>query len=92
VRDTCPSLLVSTAEKLGADMLPEADEPVVPEPVPLLVEPLLPEDMPELPVLLPELPVPPVLPDEVCAMAIDDSANSAAAVAVVTTFNMVDSP
>lgn len=117
-RDTCPSLLVSTEEKLGAEEL--LLEPDVPPAEPLVLEP--PEAaLPDLEVsdepdeLLPDaagedgddelLPdaagadePDELLPeaagededDELCATATLDSANSAAAVAALTTlsFNM----
>jgi hypothetical protein len=93
VRDTLPSLLVSTDEKLGDDeLLLELDG--------LLLEPdaaLPPEDDESLDV--PEEPLEPELPDAdgvvedlsleldelLCAMATPESANSAAAVAAVNT-------
>ena len=93
-RETWPSLLVSTDEKLGAVVLPLPDMPLLellPEVPPAA---LLPE-VPPL-ALLPELPpaadgvdedVPPpvVLPDdELWAAATPASANSAAAVATLT--------
>ena len=98
-RDTCPSLFVSTEEKLGADeLLLEPDmpplEPLVLEPPEAALPPVAEE--PDEPVALPDEPE--LLPDaagededeELCATATLDSANSAAAVAALRTlsFNM----
>ena len=100
-REIWPSLLVSTDEKLGEEALesllpPEAalpDEPDEPED-------MLPEepDEPDEPPLaadgveeeLPLADVPPELPeDELCATATLESANSAAAVAALKSFNFI---
>jgi hypothetical protein len=117
-RDTCPSLFLSTAEKLGASFaapvapaLGEALEPLAA--LPLLGEALEPLEAPPLlgdalgveleleppEALLPEallLPVAPALePDlsllapELCASETLASAKSAAAVAVLMTFNNI---
>lgn len=94
-RDTCPSLFLSTDEKVGVEELeaPALEDP----PVALGEEELeappeaLPEDLlsvalglelldPDAPVLEPEVP-------ELCAIATLASAKSAAAVAVPTTLN-----
>jgi hypothetical protein len=73
-REIWPSLLVSTDEKVGAAVL----ELVLPDDIP--DEPLEPEPDAEGVVLLPE--------DELCAIATLDRARSAAAVALVTSFNI----
>ncbi len=100
-RDTLPSLLVSTDEKLGADELLLVLEGLLLEPDAALPpeddEPL---DMPEEPLeLLPEADgededLSLELDELLCAMATPESANSAAAVAAVKTFifNMLESP
>jgi hypothetical protein len=110
-RDTCPSLLVSTVVKLGAELdapelllsaLPPLDElPVAlgEELDELGVEldelpPLEAPDAPDAPLLLPvalgedeDLSL--LLEDELCAIDTLASANSAAAVAVVISFNFM---
>lgn len=73
-REISPSLLVSTDEKVGAAVL----ELVLPDDIP--DEPLEPEPDAEGVVLLPL--------DELCAIATLDRARSAAAVALVTSFNI----
>jgi len=110
-REIWPSLLVSTDEKLGAELLelllppdrlppelelpPEAalpDEPDEPDDMP--DEPDEPEEPPlEADGVEEELPlaeVPPDVPeDELCATATLESANSAAAVAALKSFNFI---
>ena len=82
-REIWPSLLVSTDEKVGAAMLELAplddipDEPLAP----LELEPET--DGEDLSLLL---------EDELCAMATPERARSAAAVALVTSFNIDWSP
>ncbi|HEU4921993.1 MAG TPA: hypothetical protein VFT23_02845 [Burkholderiales bacterium] len=78
-REIWPSLLVSTDEKVGAAML----------------ELVLPDDIPDEPEDIPDEPLEPdaegvvLLPeDELCAIATLDRARSAAAVALVTSFNI----
>jgi hypothetical protein len=94
-RDTCPSLFVSTEEKLGAELLEPALVPPAAAP-PLeddgLDEPL---DMPDEPLeLLPDAAGDDedlsllVLLDELCAKATLDSANNAAAVAALITLSL----
>ena len=87
-RDTCPSLFVSTDEKLGSELLEPALVPPAAAP-PLeddgLDEPLelLPDaagDDEDLSLL--------VLLDELCAKATLDSANNAAAVAALITLSL----
>ena len=101
-REICPSLLVSTDEKLGAELLdaPLLDMPLEPplaELPPLDAPPLdMPDDPDELPEgvalcedlseLLPEAPEDDE--PELCAMDTLAIAKSAAAVAVPTSFNM----
>ena len=94
MRDTLPSLLVSTDEKLGSDELLLELEGLLLEPDAALPpeddEPL---DMPEEPLLEPELPdadgvvedLSLELDELLCARATPESANSAAAVAAVNT-------
>jgi hypothetical protein len=73
-REICPSLFVSTDEKLGVEAL-------------LLVPPDAAGEEVEEPLLIPLLLLPPVLlPDELCPAATPDSANNAAAVAMLTNF------
>ncbi|HET7297651.1 MAG TPA: hypothetical protein VFI89_02960 [Burkholderiales bacterium] len=78
-REIWPSLLVSTDENVGAAML----------------ELVLPDDIPDEPEDIPDEPLEPdaegvvLLPeDELCAIATLDRARSAAAVALVTSFNI----
>jgi hypothetical protein len=103
-RETCPSLLVSTDEKLGVDVLePALALPDRPPLEPDALEPDAPELLlPEAPELLPLLPDADgvdvdgededlsllVLDEELCATATLDSANSAAAVAALNTFSL----
>lgn len=85
-RDTCPSLLLSTAEKFGVEALePELALPDRPPLEPDAPELLLPDadgvdegEEEDLSLL--------VLDEELCATATLDSANRAAAVAAVNTF------
>jgi hypothetical protein len=86
VRDTWPSLLVSTDEKLGAELEAAPEAPELPE----APEAAGDDDDEDDDGLL-ELPA---LPDELCASATLDRANSAAAVAALTTlrFSIFDSP
>ena len=100
-RETTPSLFVSTLEKLGADEPPEVALP--PEAA------LPPDDVPDDPLDMPDEPLelPPaaagededlsllvLLDEELCASATLDSANSAAAVAALSTlrFNILIAP
>jgi hypothetical protein len=76
VRDTWPSLLVSTDEKLGAELDEAPEAPEAPE----LPEAAGDDDDEEDEGLL-------ELPDELCASATLDRANSAAAVAALTTLS-----
>ena len=89
-RETCPSLLVSTDEKFGVEVLDPAlalpDRPPLEPEAPELV-PLLPDadgvdedGVDDLSLL--------VLDEELCATATLDSANSAAAVAALNTFSL----
>jgi hypothetical protein len=95
-RDTWPSLLVSTEEKLGLDEL--LLEPDIPPLEPLLLDP--PEAaLPDLEVSdEPDEPLPDAAgedeDEELCATATLDSANSAAAMAALRTlsFNMKEPP
>jgi hypothetical protein len=75
-REIRPSLLVSTDEKVGADMLELAPLDDISD-EPLELEPDAEGD--DLPLLL---------EDELCAIATPDRARSAAAVALVTSFNI----
>ena len=92
-RETCPSLLVSTDEKFGVEVLDPA--------LALPDRPPLEPDAPEAPELVPLLPDADgvdvdgdedlsllVLDEELCATATLDSANSAAAVAALNTFSL----
>lgn len=105
VRDTCPSLLVSTLEKLGALLLAPPDALLPPLDMPLPDEPPLeappleapPLDMPDDPLLLPVapgdlslLPEAPLEEPELCANEALAIANKAAAVAVPITFNIIE--
>jgi hypothetical protein len=87
-RDTCPSLFVSTVEKVGAMLL---DELLPPKLLPLEALPPLdiPEDPdePDEPVALGDLSVL-ELEDELCAIDTLAIAKRAAAVAVLTIFNI----
>jgi hypothetical protein len=97
-REICPSLFVSTDEKLGVEALllvppdaagedDELDEPVLGKLDPLEVLPEAAGEEVEEPLLMPLLLLPPVLlPDELCPAATPDSANNAAAVAMLTNF------
>ena len=95
-REICPSLLVSTAEKLGAEVLaPALALPLAPLPddaLPLALGVLLAPDEPLAPDAAGELGLSAL--DELCAKAIPDSANSAAAVAALSNFrfNIAGSP
>jgi hypothetical protein len=87
-REIWPSLFVSTDEKVGADALELAPPEDIPD------EPLEPDDIPDEP-LAPEEPdadgvllLPPEDDEELCDIATPDRASSAAAVALVTSFNI----
>lgn len=96
-RETTPSLFVSTLEKLGADELPEVELPpeaaLPPDDVPLE---LLPDAAGAEPLELPpaaagedeDLSLLVLLDEELCASATLDSANSAAAVAALSTLRL----
>lgn len=100
VRDTCPSLLVSTVEKLGALVLAPPDALLPPLDMPLLDEPPLeapPLDAPDDPLLLSValgdlslLPEAPLEEPELCANEALAIANKAAAVAVPITFSIIE--
>jgi hypothetical protein len=75
-REICPSLLVSTDEKVGADMLELAPLDDIPD-EPLELEPDAEGDDLSL-----------LLEDELCAIATPDRARSAAAAALVTSFTI----
>ena len=77
-REIWPSLFVSTDEKVGADALELAPPEDIPD------EPLEPEEPDADGVLL----LPPEDDEELCAIATPDRARSAAAVALVTSFNI----
>ena len=100
-RETCPSLLVSTDEKFGVEVLEALAPPDRPPLEPDAAEPDAPELLPEAPELVPLLPDADgvdedgeddlsllVLDEELCATATLDSANSAAAVAALNTFSL----
>jgi hypothetical protein len=86
-REIWPSLLVSTDEKFGAMLEPAPLDDIPDEPLAPLLAPLEPdadgvllEPDADGVLLLPE--------DELCAMATPDRARRAAAVALVTSFNI----
>jgi hypothetical protein len=91
-RDIWPSLFVSTDENVGAMLEPAPLDDVPAEPLaPPAAEPLEPDDIPDEPLepLEPDAEGVLLLPeDELCAMATPDRAKRAAAVALVTSFNI----
>ena len=88
-RDTCPSLFVSTAEKVGVMLLDELLPPRELPPLEALPPLDIPEDPdePEAPVALGDVSVL-ELEDELCAIDTPAIAKRAAAVAVPTIFNI----